>query len=330
MKKLMVIGLASLIMLSLLGCGSSKVATGPIELKLADALGADHPVHKALAEFADSVAEKTNNEVKIKIFANAVLGTEREVLEQLQNGAVDLTRVSAASLENFNNIFSVFGTPYLFNDGDHFYRVMESEIADKLYNSSVDQGFLGLTFYDSGARSFYTKKTPVREPKDLKGLKLRVMENPASIKMMECFGASATPMPYGDIYTALQQGVLDGAENNPTALTLSKHGEIAKFYSLDEHTRIPDILVISTKVWNKLSPENQAIMKECAASSTERFKTVWTQYMANSLKEAEEIFGVEIIKPDKDAFRKAVQPIYDDLKDQPEINEIVQMIDAKR
>ncbi len=338
MKKIISIVMASALALSLAACGSSggnSTASGgdapaasgqKLELKLAHNLAEDHPLHIAIQQFADDVAAGTDGNVTIKVFPNGMLGTEREVMEQVKNGALDMTRVGAASLENFSEVFSAFTVPYLFDDEAHFYRVMDGPLAEKIYTATEAQGFMGLTYFDGGARSFYTKDTPINSPEDLKGLKIRVMENPSSIRMMELFDASATPMAYGDIYTALQQGVLDGAENNPTALTLGKHGEVAKYYSFDEHTRIPDFLVISTSTWEKIPEEYRPVIKEAAAKATEAHKTLWKESVDTAIKEAEEKYGVEFVYPDKKAFQEAVKPMYEELKAKPEVYEIVEEI----
>ena len=334
MKKIGLLLLAGMMMCSLTACGGTtgqtekaKESTNQkMELKLAHNLAEDHPLHLAAEQFAKEVNEGTNGDITIKIYPNAMLGNEREVLEQLQNGAIDITRVGAASLENFSELFSAFTVPYIFDSEEHFYKVMDSEIADEIYTSSQEQGLLGLTYYDGGARSFYTKNTPINSPADLKGLKIRVMENPSSIRMMEVFDASATPMAYGDIYTALQQGVLDGAENNPTALTLGKHGEVAKYYSFDEHTRIPDFMIISTATWEKISPEYQEVIKTAAKHSTEYHTKLWKESVDASIKEAQEKYGVQMVYPDKASFQEAVAPIYEELKENQAVYDIVQKI----
>lgn len=348
MKKLLAAITACVLTISFAACGGEKApaasqatptASAPatsvpaetpqaekMELKLAHNLAEDHPLHIAIQQFADDVAAGTDGNITVKIFPNGMLGTEREVMEQVQNGALDMSRVGAASLENFSEVFSAFTVPYIFDDEAHFYTVMDGPLADKIYDATADQGFTGLTYYDGGARSFYTKNTPINSPADLKGLKIRVMENPSSIRMMELFSASATPMAYGDIYTALQQGVLDGAENNPTALTLGKHGEVAKYYSFDEHTRIPDFLIVSTSTWEKIPENYQKVIKEAAVASTEAHKVMWKESVDSSIKEAQEKYGVEFVYPDKKAFQDAVQPMYEELKEKPEVYAIVEEI----
>lgn len=343
MKKLFALILALTMILALCACGNTNAATTEtatageaaaeekpvetVELKLAHNLAEDHPLHLAAMKFAEDVEAGTNGAVKVTVYPNAVLGTEVEAMEQLQNGAVDMCRVGGGTLENFNSIFSAFTIPYLFDSEESFYNVMNSEIAGNLYTATEDSGFICLTFFDGGARSFYTTDTEINSPEDLAGLKIRVMENPTSIAMMEAFNASAVPMAYGDIYTALQQKVIDGAENNPTALTLGKHGEVAKYYSLDEHLRIPDFLVISTATWNKLTAEQQEVFKEAAAASTEYHAELWKASVEEALQLAQDEYGVTITYPDKTAFREACKPLYENLeKTQPEIYALVESI----
>lgn len=300
-------------------------AHAKVNLKLANALTEDHPTSTALKQFAKEVEDKTEGEVRVRLFLNGVLGDERQVLEQLQNGAVDITRVSAANLENFNPIYRAFNLPYIFRDQDHFYSVMGGPIADEVYQATADSGFVGLTFFDSGARSFYTKSKPINTPEDLAGQKIRVINSNVSIRMVELMGGTPTPLPYGEIYTALQQGVIDGAENNPTALTIGRHGEVAKFYSQDEHQRIPDFLVIANASMEKLSPEQQAIVKEAAVNATASFRELWDQATADAITQAE-AEGVTFNKPDPAPFRAKVEPLIAEFKADPQIGPLVTKI----
>ncbi len=337
MKKMLAIVLALTMVLALAACGSNgdtpataeKDGDTPadvIELRMAHNLAEDHPLHLAALKFAEEVEKNTNGTVTVTVFPNAILGSEVEAIEQLSNGALDMCRAGGGSLENFNSIFSAFAIPYLFDSEESFYAVMNSEIADEVYTMTESSGFIGLTYYDGGARSFYTNKE-VNSPEDLAGLKIRVMENPTSIAMMDALNASAVPMAYGDIYTALQQGVLDGAENNPTALTMGKHGEVAKYYCLDEHMRIPDFLIISNQTWAKLNPEQQQALKDAAAVSTEYHTELWKTAVEEALVSAEKDYGVTITNPDKTAFRDACAPLYDNLKESnPDVYEMVQRI----
>lgn len=293
--------------------------TSGVTLKLSHGLSEEHPIQAAMKQFADEVNEKTNGDITVSVFPNATLGSEKDNMEQLPIGALDMAKVSASSIETFAAVYEAFSVPYIFNSQEHFYGFMDSEAAEEIYKSTADKGFIALTWFDSGARSFYTVNTPINTPADLKGLKIRTMDSPMAFEMMECFGGSATTMSVSDVYTAMQSGVIDGAENNETALTTGGHGEVAKYYSYDMHTRIPDILVISTKVWNSLSAEQQEILKIAADNAKETYKKAWNEAVEQSVKGAEEM-GVTFTKPDLAPFQEAVKPIYDRLAaESPEV-----------
>ena len=318
--------------MGLVGCSSSASAatTGEksFNLKLGHNLAEDHAVHIELKKFAENVAAKSEGTISITIFPNGTLGSEADMISQIQNGALDMTKVSASTLGNFSNLYNAYSVPYIFNDKEHFYNVMDGEITSNIFASTESDGFMGLTWLDSGARSFYTADRAIRTPGDLKGLKIRTMDSQMAINMMSALGGSATVMGYSDIYTGLQQGVIDGAENNVTALR--DHGEVAKYYSFDEHTRIPDVVVISAKVWNSMTEEQQEIMKTCAQEATDEYKIAWENFENEVLDLATNKYGVELVRDvDTAAFQEAVQPIYDDLKtSDPEVYEIVEQIRA--
>lgn len=300
-------------------------ANADVRMRLANSLSQDHPSSVVLQQLADEVREKTDGEVSMRLFVNGVLGSEREVLEQLQNGAVDITRVSAASLENFDPIFRVFSLPYIFENEEDFYKKMKGPVASTVYEATKDDGFQGLTFFDSGARSFYTISTPIETPEDLQGLKLRVINSNTSTRMVDLMGGTPTPLPYGEVYTSLQSGVIDGAENNPTALTIGRHGEVAKYYSLDQHQRIPDFLVISNRAMEKMTDEQQEIVREAAAHATETYRDLWDEAVQQALDDAQEM-GVEINRPDKEPFRRAVQPLIDEYRQDDTIGPLLEQI----
>ena len=306
---------------------SNKTSSSSKTLKLAHSLSEDHPVHIALTNFARVVKENSSNELEIQIFPNAVLGDERTVLEQLQNNVVDMTKVSAASLESFAPIYSVFSLPYIFETKEHFIKALNSDAIEELYMTTGDKGFYGLTFYDSGSRNFYTKNKAINTINDLKGLKIRVQNSPMSIQTMELLKAAPTPLPYGEVYTAIQQGVIDGAENNITALTIGKHGEVAKVFSFTEHTRVPDFLIISKKTYDELTENQRAVLKNAAKESTLFFQDIWDQYLANSEKEAQEELGVTIVRPDQKEFRDALYVLTEKEKENPEYKKLIEEIE---
>lgn len=338
MKKALSFLLAFVLLISLVtGCSSesdqSKVADGGdiTTLKLAHNLNEQHTVHQALTEFARLVKEKSDGNIMVEIYPNGQLGSETEALEQLQAGALAMTKVSAAALTTYEEGYNAFTLPYVFSDQDHFFKCMESDTVQELYQSTLEKGFLGLTYYNSGARSFYTANKPILTPEDLKGLKIRVMGFQSQADMVKMLGGTPVGMPYGELYTSLQSGVIDGAENNETALTNGKHGEVAKHFSLDEHTRIPDILVISSKVWNNLTSDQQKIIKEAAIASTEYHKPIWNKAIDDAKKEASETMSVEFYEVDKKHFRNAVEPMLEKYKKSfPRVKELLDTFDKLR
>ncbi|SKC86444.1 TRAP transporter substrate-binding protein [Maledivibacter halophilus] len=336
MKKVLSVFLVVILALSLVACGGNEVNEGDqgtsegtekVEsktLKLAHNLNEKHTVHLALSEFGKLVEEKSNGTLKVQIFPNGQLGSESQVLEQLQAGAVAMTKVSAAALTTYSEGYNAFTLPYVFADEEHYFKSMESKAVENLYNSTAEKGFIGLTFYNSGARSFYTVDKPILTPEDLNGVKIRVMGFQSQTDMVKALGGTPVGMPYGEVYTSLQSGVIDGAESNETALTNGKHGEVSKHFSYDEHTRIPDILVLSSKVWESLSEDQQAIVKEAAVESTEYHKPLWDKAIEEAKTEASEEMGVEFHEVDKEPFRKAVEPMLKQYgEDYPQVKELL-------
>jgi tripartite ATP-independent transporter DctP family solute receptor len=305
----------------------SLSASATTILRLSHNQDRNHPVHKAMKFMADKVKDYTHGEVKIRIYPNGQLGTQRESMELLQSGALDMAKTNASELESFEPAYGAFNVPYIFHSRDHFYRALRGPVGDQILASSKGKGFLGLTYYDSGSRSFYTNK-PIYSPKDLKGLKIRVQPSPTAVEMVKLMGGAPTPLAYGELYTALQQGIVDGAENNPTALTNSRHGEVAKYYSMDEHTMIPDVLVISEKSWGRLTPTQQSALRKAAKESMMYEKDLWGQRVRKAVEKAKKSMGVQFIKVDKQPFIEAVKPIHDKALKNPAIATYVKEIDA--
>ena len=293
-------------------------------LILAHNLNKDHPVHKAMAFMAQKVKEKSEGSIEIKLYPNGQLGSEREVLELVQLGAVAMTKVSTMNLESFTPLFAVFNLPYIFKSKEHYFGILDGEIGEKMLAAPRENLFQGLTYYDAGARSFYANKE-ILTPQDLSGLKIRVMGSQMAIQMMRLLGGSPTPMPYGEVYTALQQGVIDGAENNATALTLSRHGEVVKSLSISEHTMLPDVLLISTKVWESLGEQQRAVILEAANESKEFQRGLWKEVISQSMVQIKQKMGVKVVRPDKRPFIERVRPLHDKLGERGE--EYRQIID---
>ncbi|GLO62664.1 C4-dicarboxylate ABC transporter substrate-binding protein [Vibrio sp. MACH09] len=316
---------------TLMACAIGATASLPTyaatTLKLSHNQDRTHPVHKSMQYMADEVKKLTDGEVKIRIYPNGQLGTQRESMELMQNGALDMAKSNASEMESFEPAYGAFNIPYIFRDRDHYYRVLKGDVGEKILSASYDKGFVGLTYYDGGSRSFYANKA-INTPADLKGMKIRVQPSPAAVNMIKLMGGSPTPLAYGELYTALQQGVVDGAENNPTALTNSRHGEVAKVYSLDEHTMIPDVLVISSKVWDKLSSDEQKALKKAAKDSMMYHKTLWSEMTNAALEKAKSSLGVKVVSVEKQPFVDAVKPMHDEALKNADIAEYVKGIDA--
>lgn len=319
MKSIFKVLFASLMALSLSSCGgqgakNSKEATpeNPMILTLAHGLSETHTVHLAIKQFADELAERTNGRIQVKIFANGQLGSELEQMEQVMAGVISMTKVSSPMLATYQDAYHGFGLPYIFNDTKDFYQVMDSPEMYEFFKTSYDKGFVTLTYYTSGSRSFYTVNRPIRNPQDLHGLKIRVQDMRSQTEMIDVMGGTPVAMAYGDVFTSLQTGVIDGTENNETALTLGKHGEICKVYSMDQHAMIPDALVISSKIWDALSLEDRLIMEKAARHSTTTHQGMWDQAVANAVTEASTKMGVTFVYDvDKDAFRQATNGMLD-------------------
>ena len=250
---------------------------------------------------AERLAEKSDGELIIEIYPSQQLGTERQCLELLQIGSLAMTKVSGAVMENFAPKMKVLSLPYIFRDREHGYKVFDGKIGKSLLLGSEKYRLRGLTYFDAGQRSFYTKDRPVNNPGDLEGLKIRVMESVTAMEMVRTLGGAPTPISWGELYTALQQGVVDGAENNPPSFYLSRHYEICKYYSINEHTAVPDILVIGTEAWKNLNEQERLWLQEAANEAAAQQRKLWQASEAEAL-EAVEKAGVKIIRPDKSTF----------------------------
>jgi len=299
-----------LIILALISCQQEKEVKS---LKLAHSLGVTHPVHIAMEYFAERVKEKSEGKLIVEIYPSSQLGGERECLELLQIGSLAMTKVSSAVMENFSPKLKVFGYPYIFRDKEHRYKVYDSDLGKELLADGEQYWLKGLTYFDAGSRSFYTINTVIESPDDLVGLKIRVMESPTAINLVRSLGGSPTPVSWGELYTSLQQGVVEGAENNLPSFYTSKHYEISKQFSVDEHTAIPDILVISTIIFDKLSPEEQAWVLESADEAAVKQRELWEAAEEEALKEIIKA-GVNVTYPNKELFRNQSQYLIDELK----------------
>jgi tripartite ATP-independent transporter DctP family solute receptor len=321
---------------ALVGWGLWTGATSPAEsarvLRLGHGLNRDHPVHKAMEFMAKDVERRSGGRLRIEIYPDEQLGPERDLIELLQMGSLALTKVSTAPLENFSPLLKVFGLPYLFRDREHFWQVLDGPIGEELLEASVPFRLMGLCYYDAGARSFYISRkrgVVVHSPSDLEGLSIRVQRSRSAVRLVELLGAKPIPIPFGELYTALDTGTVDGAENNPPSLYTTRQYEVCASYTLNEHTFIPDILIASVDTWRRLSPQEQRWLREAAHASSIYQRKLWEESVRESLRIIEEA-GVEVVTDvDKEAFREKTAPMYDDPDyATPEIRDLVRRIRA--
>lgn len=295
--------LAATVALMAASCGPVSDVT---VLKLGHALDTGHVVHKGMVHMAERLDFYSNGKMKIEIYPSGQLGSERELVELLQIGSLAMTKVSSSPLESFVPEMKIFSLPYVFRDTAHFKKVLASDIGKSLLLAPEKVRLRGMGYYDAGSRSFYTVDTAIHRPADLKGLKIRVQKSQTSVDMIAAMGGAATPISWGELYTALQQGVVDGAENNPPSLYLSRQYEVCQYYILDEHTYVPDILLMSLHIWDGLTPEQQGWLQQAVDDSTAYQGELWQQASDDALAKIE-ASGVEIIRPDKQPFMTAVE-----------------------
>lgn len=286
---------------------SLGTAGKPREIKIAHTLPVDHPVHLGIENFSKRLNELSGGKMVCQIFPNGQLGKETAYLEKLQTGSLDIAKTSAAPIASFVPRMKVFSFPYLFRDRAHYWSVLDGSVGRDLLDKLSDRGngkpsgFRGLCYYDAGSRNFYTVD-PVKVPADLQGKVIRVMQDPVAISMMENFGATPKPMASTEIYGALQRGNINGAENNPPTFVAQQHYEVCKNFTMDHHSRIPDVLSISSSLWQRLSEQEQNWVLTAARESSVFQRRLWQQRS----DEAVEVMvkeGVTIHRPDAQLFR---------------------------
>ncbi len=281
-----------------------------VELKLSHNLSQQHPVHAGLEHLDSKLRELSGGKMKVAIYPSEQLGSENQCIEMLQIGSLAITKVSAAALANFVTEFNLFGFPYMFESRQQYFDIVDGDIGDDMLLTTEPYLFRGLGYFDAGARSFYSTKIPILHPDDLKGLKIRVQPSAMAVEMIANFGGSATPISMGELYTALQSGVVDGAENNPPTYDTGNDFEVAPHYSINEHTMVPDVLVISNVVWRGLSEQQKGWLME-AVNSAEIFqRELWAKEEQKSMDYVQSR-GVKVYYPDK-------QPFIDKVSSMPE------------
>ena len=273
----------------------------------------DYPTTLGAQKFADLVEERSNGRIQILVLAEGELGAESDVIAQMQYGGVDFARVSLSQLAEYIPQLNVLQMPYLYEDSAHMWRVLDGTIGDDFLDIVSQNELIGLSWYDAGARNFYNSKKPITCLEDMQGMRIRVQESEVMVDMIEALGASAIPIPYADVYSALEQGTVDGAENNWPSYEAMNHYEVAKYYTIDEHNRVPEMQICSKHTWSKLSEEDQQMISECAKESALYERKLWKERESESEAKAIEQ-GVEVVElsaEEKKRFQEAVTGIYE-------------------
>ncbi|NHD15925.1 MULTISPECIES: TRAP transporter substrate-binding protein [Actinopolyspora] len=300
---------AAVLTLTLAGCGGSA-AGGSVSWRLAETHPRDYPTTQADIWFADQLRERTNGRIDIEVFPDAQLGEERDVMEQVKLGSVEMTRTNANLVTEFVSSWEAFGIPYVFDDEQHFWNFLNGPGGKRKLEELNQAGYVGLTYYDSGARNFYTGSGPVEEPSDLHGQNIRVQPGSLTSEMVEAMGGSATTMNFSEVYSGLETGVIDGAENNLPSYVSTGHYEVADDITMDKHQRVPEVLMVGQQVWNQLGQQDKELVREVAEESTEVQRDLWKKEVEKARQTLEQE-GVDIHDVDTAKFRAAVSGMID-------------------
>lgn len=287
-----------------------------------------HPTHIALVQFQEYINEQLGDKYVVEVYPNELLGSQTDMVQLTQTGAIDFCVASNAILETFSKNYEIFNLPYLFASTESYHNTMDDEsVTDSIFNATEKAGFLAVTWLDAGTRNFYTVKKPVESPADLKGLKIRVQQSPTNIEMMKLLGGSATPMGFGEVYTALQSNIIDGAENNELALTDNGHGDVCKYYSYDMHQMVPDILIGNLAFIGEMTDEERVIFEEGYKLVNKTQREEWVKAVETAKEKAINEQNVQFIYPDQEPFKKACLPLHESvLVNNTEIQPIYEQI----
>jgi tripartite ATP-independent transporter DctP family solute receptor len=315
-------GFAAALLVGAAGPGSASARS----FRAADTQAEDYPTVQALVFMDKLIQERTGGRHRMQIFHSRQLGEEKETIEQTRAGAIDLNRVNVAPLASFVPEANVLVLPFLFRSVDHLHRVLDGPIGADILNGFAPSGFVGLAFYDSGARSIYNSVRPIRKLEDLKGLRIRIQQSELMNEVFKALGANPIALPYGQVMTGLSTQLIDGAENNWPSYVTTGHYRAASYYSLTEHTMSPEVLVMSEKAWGSLSPEDQQIFREAARESSRFMREQWRLWEERSKREAQ-LGGVTVAEDvDRNAFERAMSGIYDRFLTDPKIKSLVDRI----
>lgn len=298
-----------------------------IVLKSSDTHPDGYPTVEAVKYMGELLKERSNGRIGVEVYHSAQLGEEKDTIEQTRAGVIDLNRVSMGPFNGLVPETRVVSLPYIFRSTDHMHKVMDGDVGQEILAGFEPHGLVGLAYYDGGARSFYNSEKPINSVDDLKGMKFRVMQSDIFVDMVNALGANAVPLPYGEVYSSIETGVIDGAENNFPSYESAKHSEVAKHYSLDEHLIVPEVLVMAKSSWDKLSAEDQALVKQAAKDSVQKQRELWEAREKESRAKVEAA-GSTITTPDKQPFIDAMGPVYDKHVTDEKLKSLVERIRA--
>ena len=287
-------------------CGAALacpvVARGqtPMQLRIGHGLPRTHPVHISMQFFADQLRERSGGAIETAIFADGVIGQEVDLLTQVQGGKLDFVKASASVVERIGPAYRVFNLPFVFRDRAHWRAVATNAVGERILASTEQNGLVGLTYYEAGARSFYARK-PINHPDDLKGLKIRIQPSPTMHRLMNLFGAEGVALAWEHVYSALHTRLVDGAENSVSALIVGRHGEVVTHYSFDEHTMVPDVFLVGAARWASFTPTQQQLVREAARASYHHMNALWETFDTDMRAQSERM-GVKFTYPDKAPF----------------------------
>ena len=308
--------------------GTTGAMACEITFRSSDTHPEGYPTVTAVQYMGELLEERSDGRLCIEVFHSAQLGEEADTIEQTQLGVIDMNRVSLGPFNNIIEATKVFSLPYIFRSVDHMHRVVDGEIGDEILAKFQDHDLVGLAYFDGGARSFYNSERPITSIEDIEGLSFRVMQSDVFVDMVDALGGNATPMPYGEVYTSIQTGAIDGAENNWPSFESSGHYEVAGYYTLDEHLIVPEVLVMSASAWNNLSAEDQELVRQAAKDAVPYMREQWQAREAAS-EEAVRASGVEIVDNiDKTPFIEAMVPVYEKHVTTDELRDLVTRIQA--
>ncbi len=295
------------------------------EFRSADIHPDDYPTVTAVKFMGERLKELSGGKHTIRVYSSGALGNEKDAIEQAKIGALQMVRINIGAMNNICPETVVPTMPFLFRSVDHLHKVLDGPVGEEILKACERQGFVGLAYYDSGARSMFTAKKPVRKFEDMKGMKVRVQQSDLWVSMLEAMGANATPMPMGEVYTGLKTGLIDAAENNYPTYESSRSFEVAKYYTKTEHSMAPEMLLFSKRAWDRLSPQEQGWIRQAAKESVPYMRKQWAEREVKSLATVK-TGGAEIIEIDKAPFQAAMKPVYDKFITDAKLKDLVKRV----